>query len=176
MQKISAYILTFDEAEKIVYRVPRRSFMMGQWIHGSGWYPNSRQPQLFRKGSMRDTLEPVHEGYENRSGKPVGKLQNAILQFPFRNLSEVIRKTDRCSSLGVAKLAGKRGSMPALSGMGFGRCSNTTFSSVASSTAGPASSSLSATSKERSITTPNAMRMSKTGRPRPANRFGTNQI
>src|SRR5262249_32939324 len=28
-----------------VYRVPRRSFMMGRWIRGSGWYPNFRQPQ-----------------------------------------------------------------------------------------------------------------------------------
>ena len=48
-----------------VYLVPRRSYMMGRWIRGSGWYPNFRQPQLFRKGSMRYTLEPVHEGYEN---------------------------------------------------------------------------------------------------------------
>ena len=36
---------------------------------GSGWYPNFRQPQLFRKGSMRYTLEPVHEGYESRPGR-----------------------------------------------------------------------------------------------------------
>ena len=34
-----------------VYLVPRRSYMMGRWIHGSGWYPNFRQPQLFRKGA-----------------------------------------------------------------------------------------------------------------------------
>jgi glycosyltransferase involved in cell wall biosynthesis len=34
-----------------VYRVPRRNYMMGRWIRGSGWYPNFRQPQLFRKGS-----------------------------------------------------------------------------------------------------------------------------
>ena len=34
-----------------VYRVPRRSYMMGRWIKGSGWYPNFRQPQLFRKGA-----------------------------------------------------------------------------------------------------------------------------
>src|SRR6202047_1205913 len=44
------------------YRVPRRNFMMGRWITGSGWYPNYRQPQLFRKGALRYTLEPVHEG------------------------------------------------------------------------------------------------------------------
>jgi glycosyltransferase involved in cell wall biosynthesis len=101
-----------------VYRVPRRSFMMGRWIQGSGWYPNFRQPQLFRKGSMRYTLEPVHEGYENRSAKPVGTLQNAIWQFPFRNLSEVIRKADRYSSLGAAKLTGKRVSMSSAFGHG----------------------------------------------------------
>src|ERR1039458_10228382 len=39
-----------------IYLVPRRSYMMGRWIRGSGWYPNFRQPPLFRKGSMRYTL------------------------------------------------------------------------------------------------------------------------
>ncbi len=101
-----------------VYRVPRRSFFMGRWIRGSGWYPNFRQPQLFRKGSMRYTLEPVHEGYENLSGKPIGTLQNAIWQFPFRNLSEIIRKADRYSSLGAPKLTGKHVTM--MSALGHG--------------------------------------------------------
>ena len=32
-----------------VYRVPRRSFMMGRWIKGSGWYPNFRQPHSSAK-------------------------------------------------------------------------------------------------------------------------------
>ena len=86
-----------------VYRVPRRSFMMGRWIRGSGWYPNFRQPQLFRKGSMRYTLEPVHEGYELLTAKPVGTLHNAIWQFPFRNLEEILRKANRYSSLGAPK-------------------------------------------------------------------------
>jgi glycosyltransferase involved in cell wall biosynthesis len=94
-----------------IYRVPRRNYMMGRWIRGSGWYPNFRQPQLFRKGSMRYTLESVHEGFEVLSSKPVGALSNAIWQFPFRNLEEVIRKMNRYSSLGAAKLAGKRVSM-----------------------------------------------------------------
>ena len=35
------------------YLVPRRNFMMGRWIKGSGWYPNYRGLQLFRKGRMR---------------------------------------------------------------------------------------------------------------------------
>ncbi len=48
---------------------------------------------------MRYTLEPVHEDYELLSDKPLGTLRNAIWQFPFRNLEEVIRKMDRYSSL-----------------------------------------------------------------------------
>lgn len=102
-----------------VYRVPRRSYMMGRWIKGSGWYPNFRQPQLFRKGSMRYTLEPVHEGFENLSGKPLGALKNAIWQFPFRNLEEVISKMNRYSSLGVPKIAHKRVSMANAFGHGL---------------------------------------------------------
>ena len=102
-----------------VYLVPRKSYMMGRWIRGSGWYPNFRQPQLFRSGAMRYTLEPVHEGYENLSGKPLGRLTNAIWQFPFRNIEEVIKKMNRYSSLGVPKLAGKRVSMASALGHGL---------------------------------------------------------
>ena len=101
-----------------VYRVPRRSYMMGRWIKGSGWYPNFRQPQLFRKGAMRYTLEPVHEGYQNLSGKPIGTLHHAIWQFPFRDLDEVIRKMNRYSTLGAAKLERKRVGMASAFGHG----------------------------------------------------------
>jgi glycosyltransferase involved in cell wall biosynthesis len=101
------------------YRVPRRNYMMGRWIRGSGWYPNFRQPQLFRRDAMRYKAEPVHEGYELLTEKPVGTLQNAIWQFPFRNLEEVIRKMNRYSSLGAPKLADKRVSMAGAFGHGL---------------------------------------------------------
>jgi glycosyltransferase involved in cell wall biosynthesis len=102
-----------------IYLLPRRSYMMGRWIKGSGWYPNFRQPQLFRKGSMCYTFEPVHEGFENLSGKPLGTLKNAIWQFPFRNLEEVINKMNRYSSLGVPKIANKHVSMSSALGHGL---------------------------------------------------------
>jgi len=101
------------------YRVPRRSYFMGRWIRGSGWYPNYRQPQLFRRDAMRYTLEPVHEGYELLTDKPLGALTNAIWQFPFRNLDEIIRKASRYSTLGAPKLAGKRVSMGSALGHGL---------------------------------------------------------
>jgi glycosyltransferase involved in cell wall biosynthesis len=102
-----------------IYLVPRRSYMMGRWIKGSGWYPNFRQPQLFRKGAMCYTLEPVHEGYEAIGGRSVGTLTHAVWQFPFRNLDEVIQKMNRYSSLGAPKLAGKRVSMASALGHGL---------------------------------------------------------
>src|SRR6266545_4303398 len=90
------------------YLVPRRSYMMGRWIEGSGWYPNYRQPQLFRKGAMRYSPNPVHEGYELLTAKPLGHLKSAIHQVPFSNMEEVIRKMNRYSTLGAEKLTRKR--------------------------------------------------------------------
>src|SRR6266849_3677271 len=93
------------------YLVPRRNYMMGRWIRGSGWYPNFRQPQLFRKGAMRYRDDPVHEGYDLLTTRPLGQLRGAIWQFPFRNLEEVITKMNRYSSLGAAKLSGRHVTM-----------------------------------------------------------------
>jgi glycosyltransferase involved in cell wall biosynthesis len=93
------------------YLVPRRNFMMGRWIRGSGWYPNYRQPQLFRKGAVHYRDDPVHEGYDLSPGCTLGKLQQAIWQLPFRNLEEIIRKMNRYSSLGALKLTGRSVSM-----------------------------------------------------------------
>jgi glycosyltransferase involved in cell wall biosynthesis len=100
------------------YLVPRRNYMMGRWIKGSGWYPNFRQPQLFRNGAMRYDEGPVHEGYRLITQQPLGVLKNAIWQFPFRNLEEVIAKMNRYSSLGVRKLSGRRVSMGSALGHG----------------------------------------------------------
>jgi glycosyltransferase involved in cell wall biosynthesis len=100
------------------YLVPRRNYMMGRWIKGSGWYPNYRQPQFFRKGAMRYDTQVVHEGYELLTDRPLGKLKNAIWQLPFRNLEEIIRKMNRYSSLGARKLAGRRVSMAGALGHG----------------------------------------------------------
>jgi glycosyltransferase involved in cell wall biosynthesis len=101
------------------YLVPRRNYMMGRWIRGSGWYPNFRQPQLFRRGAMRYDDGPVHEGYELATDRTLGILQNAIWQLPFRNLEEVVGKMNRYSSLGVRKLSGRRASMASALGRGI---------------------------------------------------------
>lgn len=100
-----------DPQARDAYLVPRRNFFMGRWIRYSGWYPNYRQPQLFRKGKMHYTDDAVHEGFELDGS--LGELKHAIWQKPFRNLSQTIEKMDRYSSLGAEKLtkAGKRTTM-----------------------------------------------------------------
>jgi glycosyltransferase involved in cell wall biosynthesis len=90
------------------YWTPRRNYFMGRWIKHSGWYPNYRQPQLFRKGSLRYDLKPVHEGYVLVSDKPVGHMKNAIWQFPFKNMAEVMHKANRYSTLGAEKIKHKK--------------------------------------------------------------------
>ena len=110
-----------------VYFVPRKSYFLGKLIKHSGWNPNYRQPQLFKKTAMRYTLEPVHEGYEllapayefigkhkdRRKDKHCGYLKNYVWQVPFENLSEVVDKANRYSSLGVEKLI-KKNEKPSL--------------------------------------------------------------
>jgi glycosyltransferase involved in cell wall biosynthesis len=95
-----------DDHSADAYLVPRRNYFMGKLIRFGGWYPNYRQPQLFRRGKMTFPEEDlVHEGYI-LDGR-LAKMRNPINQIPFRNLSEVLRKMDRYSELGARKLKQK---------------------------------------------------------------------
>ena len=91
-----------------VYFVPRKNFFMGRWIRHSGWYPNYRQPQLFRKSAMTYDLLPVHEGFVLHTNRAPGYLKHAIWQWPFKDVGEVMRKADKYSSLGARKILDKR--------------------------------------------------------------------
>ena len=41
-----------NESHLDLFRIPRKNYFMGRWIKYSGWYPNYRQPQLFKKGKI----------------------------------------------------------------------------------------------------------------------------
>jgi hypothetical protein len=81
---------------------------MGKWIKHSGWYPNFRQPQLFRRGALSYDNQPVHEGFHLFTTKPLGTLLNAIWQFPFKDMAQVMHKANRYSSLGAEKIQHKK--------------------------------------------------------------------
>jgi len=85
------------------YFVPRKNFFLGRWIRHGGWYPDYRQPQLFRKSRMRYREDLVHEGFE-LNGK-VGHLQAHVLQYPFRDLDHYLQKMDRYADLMARRMA-----------------------------------------------------------------------
>lgn len=89
------------------YYVPRRNWFMGRWIKHCGWYPDYRQPQLFRKGTLAfDDREEVHESFSVQ-GK-VGYFKSPIIQVPYQNLEQLVHKMQRYSTLGARKLERKR--------------------------------------------------------------------
>lgn len=92
-----------------IWRVPRRNWFMGRWIRHSGWYPNFRQPQLFRNGRMRYDMLPVHEGWIPAEGANVDVLPADIWQIPFQNLGELQHKANRYSTLGAEKVLARGG-------------------------------------------------------------------
>jgi len=107
-------LATIDDPQAVdAYYIPRRNYFMGRWIQHSGFYPDYRQPQLFRKGVLQFKDDPVHEEYSIVSRQDAGYLQQAIWQFPFKNLEEVVHKANKYSTLGAEKLAknSRRGTM-----------------------------------------------------------------
>src|SRR4029434_1493908 len=87
------------------YRVPRRNFFFGRWIRHSGWFPDYRQPQLSRRGKLRYTEDAVHESYVLDGS--LGTMTEPIAQVPFRDLTQVIHKMQRYSTLGVERLTAR---------------------------------------------------------------------
>ena len=88
------------------YRVPRRNFLLGRWIRHSGWYPDYRQPQLFRRGKLHYTADAVHESYVLDG--TLGTLSEPIAQVPFKDLAQIVHKMQRYSTLGVERLTQRR--------------------------------------------------------------------
>jgi glycosyltransferase involved in cell wall biosynthesis len=108
-----------EEVERVItsknpkdaYFVPRRNTFMGKKIRFCGWFPNYRQPQLFRRGKMTyEAKDLVHEDF-SVSGE-IGHLRKPIIQIPFLHFSEILQKMDRYSELGAAKLIDKKKKCP----------------------------------------------------------------
>ena len=107
-EKVRDEILSLINTTSLdIFQIPRKNYFMGRWIKYSGWYPNFRQPQLFRKGKMSYDSQLVHEGYVCHSDKKIGVIGNEIWQFPFKNTEEVMQKGNRYSTLGAEKLNNK---------------------------------------------------------------------
>ncbi len=110
-EEIQSIINTQDSLD--AYYVPRRNYFMGRWIRHSGYYPDYRQPQLFRKGALEFEDDAVHERYRVISDQACGYFSSFICQVPFKDLEEVQHKVGRYSTLGAEKLY-KAGTQPGM--------------------------------------------------------------
>jgi glycosyltransferase involved in cell wall biosynthesis len=107
-EKVRDEILSLiQKSSTDIYKIPRRNYFMGKRIKYSGWYPNYRQPQLFRVGKMSYESSPVHEGFISHSKFNIGLIENYIWQVPFKNTEELINKANQYSTLGASKLNSK---------------------------------------------------------------------
>ena len=91
------------------YSFPRKNFFQERWIRHAGWWPD-RVVRLFRNKLGRMSQATVHESVEV-SG-PVEALDVPIEHFTESNLSRILFKIDRYSTLGAreAFAAGRRSS------------------------------------------------------------------
>jgi glycosyltransferase involved in cell wall biosynthesis len=75
-----------DEQLADGYLIPRRSFYMGRWIRGGGWYPD-RQLRLFRRASGSWQGPHIHESIKMKDGSRIEALAGDLLHYPVRNAS-----------------------------------------------------------------------------------------
>jgi glycosyltransferase involved in cell wall biosynthesis len=68
------------------YRVARRSFYMGRWIRGGGWYPD-HQLRLYRRARGRWVGAYIHESVKMDEGARVSTLHGDLLHYSVRDAS-----------------------------------------------------------------------------------------
>jgi glycosyltransferase involved in cell wall biosynthesis len=66
------------------YRVARRSFYMGRWIRGGGWYPD-HQLRLYRKRLGRWEGAYIHESVKMDEGARIETLRGDLLHYSVRD-------------------------------------------------------------------------------------------
>lgn len=66
------------------YTIARRSFYMGRWIRGGGWYPD-RQLRLYRKARGRWAGAFIHESVKMDQDAVVKNLSGDILHYSVRD-------------------------------------------------------------------------------------------
>lgn len=94
-----------SEPDCVGFSIPRRVFYLGRWIRHSGWYPD-RRVRLFRQEKAHWEGDYVHERLVVDGA--VGRLRSDILHFPYRNITEHMKRINLFSELGAKKLYANR--------------------------------------------------------------------
>ena len=92
------------------YRIPRRSFYMGRWIRGGGWYPD-HQLRLFNRKLAHWEGAYIHESVRMNDRARVARLTSDLIHYPVRTVAVHHRMIgERYAPLGAKQMfeAGRR--------------------------------------------------------------------
>jgi len=93
-----------DEQRADAYRIARRSFYLGRWIKGGGWYPD-RQLRLYRKARGRWADRHIHESVRMDEDARVENLAGDILHYSMRDSAQHNRMIgERYAPLGALQM------------------------------------------------------------------------
>lgn len=81
--------LLYTNEERLAdgYRVARRSFYMGRWIRGGGWYPDY-QLRLYRKARGRWEGPHIHESVKMAADARTATLGGDLLHYSIRDAAQ----------------------------------------------------------------------------------------
>lgn len=88
------------------YTCQRCNFYYGHEIKHAGW-GNDHLLRFFKRGLGQFSDDVVHEKIELPEAIPVGKLPGKLLHYSYADVSEVLMKMDRYSSLSAEKMRQK---------------------------------------------------------------------
>ena len=86
------------------YRIARRSFYLGRWIKGGGWYPD-RQLRLYKKARGRWADRHIHESVRMDQDARIENLAGDILHYSMRDSAQHHRMIgERYAPLGALQM------------------------------------------------------------------------
>lgn len=89
-----------------VYSFPRHNEYRGKWIQWCGWSPD-RQVRLYHRQDTQFSQAQVHEAIEIGSLSEV-RLTSPLIHYPYRDVSDFLRKMESYSTLFAIQYAGKK--------------------------------------------------------------------
>ena len=92
-------ILEADDPEVAGYRMPRLSYFLDRPIRHGSWYPDLKLRLGRRSSGLRAEGGRVHEALAVDG--PVGRLASPLVHYPYRDLSDAVRKASRYAQLGA---------------------------------------------------------------------------
>jgi glycosyltransferase involved in cell wall biosynthesis len=89
------------------YRIPRVAHHLGRWIRTTDWYPDA-QLRLYDRRAAQWAGAYVHESVA--ANGTVGRLQNELLHYPYRDVADHLETIDRYTTLAAREMheAGRR--------------------------------------------------------------------